>query len=258
MSDDLLTDVAARKQEIAPLDPSPVAATPASMMQVIARATTDPRVDVQKMEALLRMQEKLVANQARADFNAAMARLQPRLPRVRKNGTVAYKGGAAFRYAKWEDIDAAIRDLLNDEGFSLSFNTTAEPGGIVVTGTLRHSSGHAETSSIGPLPPDTGGGKNAVQAVGSTTSYGKRYTATNLLNLTFEGEDDDGAGGVSAFIDDASIKALADLIEETGTDLGRFLRFMGAASLSDIQANEYGTAINALMAKRKQAREGTL
>jgi hypothetical protein len=42
------------------------------------------------------------------------------------------------------------------------------------------------------LPHDSTGSKNAVQAVGSSTSYGKRYTACALLNITSRGEDDDG------------------------------------------------------------------
>jgi hypothetical protein len=45
------------------------------------------------------------------------------------------------------------------------------------------------------LPLDTSGSKNNVQAVGSSTSYGKRYTATLLLNIRTKGEDDDGHAG---------------------------------------------------------------
>ena len=41
------------------------------------------------------------------------------------------------------------------------------------------------------LPVDLTGSKNAVQAAGSSVSYGKRYTVSALLNLTSRGEDDD-------------------------------------------------------------------
>lgn len=40
------------------------------------------------------------------------------------------------------------------------------------------------------LPPDLSGDKNSIQAVGSSVSYGKRYTACALLNITSRGEDD--------------------------------------------------------------------
>jgi hypothetical protein len=42
---------------------------------------------------------------------------------------------------------------------------------------LSHELGHSEETTM-TLPLDTSGSKNNVQAVGSSTSYGKRYTAT--------------------------------------------------------------------------------
>ena len=45
-------------------------------------------------------------------------------------------------------------------------------------------------------PAEASGNRNAVQAVASSVSYGKRYTASALLNLTSHGEDDDAFSGV--------------------------------------------------------------
>ncbi|WP_122221652.1 phosphoadenosine phosphosulfate reductase family protein [Pseudomonas syringae group genomosp. 3] len=53
-----------------------------------------------------------------------------------------------------------------------------------------------EATSI-VLPVDATGSKNGVQAVASSVSYGKRYTAGLLLNITTTGEDDDGNGPVA-------------------------------------------------------------
>ena len=39
-----------------------------------------------------------------------------------------------------------------------------------VTGMLRHAGGHVEEGAL-ELPPDTMGGKNALQAIGSATSF---------------------------------------------------------------------------------------
>lgn len=44
------------------------------------------------------------------------------------------------------------------------------------------------------LPADVSGNKNAVQAFGSSTSYGKRYVLCALLNITTRGQDDNGHG----------------------------------------------------------------
>ena len=102
-------------------------------------------------------------------------------------------------YATWEDTVDAIRPILARHGFSLSFKPGRSPKGVpTVTGVLRHEAGHKEEAEL-ELPADTTGDKNAVQAVGSTMSYGQRYVAKMLLNLTSRGEDDDGpAAGQSA------------------------------------------------------------
>jgi hypothetical protein len=92
-----------------------------------------------------------------------------------------------------------------------------------------------------------------VQGAGSTFSYGKRYTATMLLNLTFEGEDDDGQRGGMQFIDAVAVKQLSDLLMKTNSDLNAFLDFMGVRSIPEIQVRDYPRAINAVMAKLVKA-----
>jgi len=62
---------------------------------------------------------------------------------------------------------------------------------VTVTATLSHSTGHDVTTSMSG-GADTSGSKNAIQALGSSVSYLKRYTASALLNLTSHGSDDDG------------------------------------------------------------------
>src|SRR3546814_10944018 len=87
-----------------------------------------------------------------------------------------------IKYALWEDIIEAIRDLLSEHGFALSFRTGRENDQITVTGILSHRDGHSEETTIF-LPLDTTGAKNAVQGVGSSPRYGKRYAAPHLLHL---------------------------------------------------------------------------
>ena len=67
------------------------------------------------------------------------------------------------------------------------------------------------------MPVDTTGSKNGVQAVASSVSYGKRYTAGLLLNITTTGEDDDGNGPVAQItprITSAQATQLATLLEK--------------------------------------------
>lgn len=163
----------------------------AAIIQVIERAAMNPNVDIDKMERLLEMQERIMARTAKAAFSAALSRMQPDLPVINERGGIKDRSGnIQSTYALWEDINDAIKPVLAQHEFALSFKVGREDGMIVVTGVLSHSEGHSEETSI-HLPTDTSGSKNAVQAVGSSTSYGKRYTACALLNITSRGEDDD-------------------------------------------------------------------
>lgn len=250
--------------DLATIDPSPAPADESgSFLALVARAAADPNVDVAKMSALLDMQERIIAKRAEAEFNRALGRLLTALPRIKKHGVVEYPKdknrpdgpkSKAFNFAKWEDIDEIIRPLLFSEGFLLSFDSvprSGDGGGIVVTGTLLHAGGHSRSASI-PLALDASGGKNNLQGMGSTFSYGRRYTTTMLLNLIFEGEDDDGERGGTSFLDDEQQARILALIKETKADLDGFLDFIGAKTVPDIKASEFPRAINALLAKKSK------
>lgn len=179
-------------QQIAPREESSAIDLSGGLLGVIARAARDPSVDIDKMERLLEMQERVIAREARTAYAVALAELQPRLPIITERGKILNKEKIQSTYAYWEDVNEAIRPLLAESGFSLSFRTGRAGNEITVTGVLTHREGHSEETTI-TLPSDTSGAKNAVQSVGSSTSYGKRYTAFALLNITTKGEDDDGA-----------------------------------------------------------------
>ena len=165
------------------------------ILSVIARAASDPNVDIDKLKRLLEMQERVLARDAKAQFTAALAALQPGLPVITENGGITDRNGKVqSTYALWEDINEAIKPTLAEHGFALSFRTRRTENEITVTGVLSHLGGHSEETEL-LLPSDTSGSKNAVQAVGSSTSYGKRYTAMALLNITSRGADDDGKAG---------------------------------------------------------------
>jgi len=156
-----------------------------SLIQAIARASADPNVNLEKMQGLMAMYERMEAKRAETAFAAALSDMQSELPSIGERGNAAGR----YTYALWEDINTAIKPVLQKHGFALSFRTDFA-NGIGVTAVLSHRAGHRESTSI-VLPADPSGNKNAVQAVASSVSYGKRYTAGALLNLTSYGEDDD-------------------------------------------------------------------
>lgn len=164
----------------------------ASLIDVIAQAARDPSVDIDKMERLIAMQERVQSREAETAYYAALAEMQPNLPVIDERGGIKNRDGVVqSTYALWEDVNEALRPVLAEHGFSLTFKVERSESEISVTGILAHRGGHREQTRLG-LPSDTSGSKNAVQAVGSSASYGKRYTAYALLNITTTGEDDDG------------------------------------------------------------------
>lgn len=177
-----------------------------TILQVIQRAAADPQCDIEKMERLMQMHERFQARQAEQQYAEALAAMQENLPSISERGDA----NGRYRYALWEDINETLKPVLARHGFALSFRTRTDKG-IEVEGVLTHKAGHSERTTI-TLPADGSGNKNAVQAVASSISYGKRYTAGALLNFTSHGEDDDA---FSAGQEDSSLRdaALADLMK---------------------------------------------
>jgi hypothetical protein len=225
-----------------------------SLMAVISRAASDPNTDVDKLERLLAMYERITAGQAKAAYAAALAAMQTELPVIAERGGIRDRSGnVQSTYALWEDINDAVKPILARHGFALSFRTGEREGRVVVTGVLSHKDGHTEETTM-TLPVDASGSKNAVQAVGSSTSYGKRYTAAALLNLTSRGEDDDGkAGGDLGLVTDQQLRTLQTLVDETRADAQRFCAFMKVNSLAEIPARDFDRAVAKLNEKKARA-----
>lgn len=221
----------------------------ATLLAVISRAASDPNTDVTKMERLMAMYERVEAKRAEAEFAEALADMQPHLPAIAERGKAKVNGDVRYTFALWEDINAAIKPILQQYGFALSFRTDFTDG-IAVTGVLTHRSGHSERTTI-KLPTDASGSKNAVQAVASSVSYGKRYTAGALLNLTSHGEDDDAFTAAVEYCTDEQLATLNEWIKATGSDKAKFLKFLKVDSLDNLPAKQYDKALSALRAKEK-------
>jgi ERF superfamily protein len=234
-----------------------------SLMEVISRAASDPNADADKMERLLGMYERITAQQAKMAYTSALAEMQPNLPVIDRKGRITVPAKAGFHeghstpYALWEDVNDAIRPVLHDYGFALSFRIgLADDGKITVTGVLSHREGHQEETTI-TLMHDSSGSKNAVQAVGSSTSYGKRYTAMALLNITSRApmdKDDDGdAADPNFWITEEQVADLVALMEEVGAHRDKFCNFLKVDTLARLPKKRFQEAVKALEAKRKAA-----
>lgn len=229
-----------------------------NFLQMIERLAKDPSVDPQKISAILDIQERMLNKKAESEFNEAFIRLRDKLPIIKKGDIVEYPVNKndpngpkkeAFKFTKWEKVQGVIDAIIAEEGFDLTFDSEIHPNGTSIIAILHHVGGHTRRTSTPPLPIDSSGGKNNLQGVGSSMSYGQRYATKFALNLRFE-DDDDGVRGGMVFVDEAQQKTINDLIAETKSNKDAFLQMMGVVDVANIQNKEYAKAINALNAKK--------
>lgn len=205
---------------------SPIVSENAAVMAIIERAALNPDVDAAKMDQLFALQEKVLARNARTAYFRALAEMAGALPAVAEKG----KGHNQTKYAKWEDIQAKITPVLGQFGFALSFRTKVEDKAIRITAILAHREGHTEENEL-LLPADNSGSKNAVQAVGSSITYGFRYTACALLNIQTGVTDDDGQAAGGDATDEDAVAAFVAKVDKHKASLPRLLKAVGAETI---------------------------
>ncbi len=161
---------------------------------MVERLASNPDVDADKLDKLVSIQMRILDRQAEAAFNAAMARVQAKLPIVLQDAQNKQTGS---RYARHEAISIAIKPIYTAEGFSTSFSQADSPreDHIRVNGTLRHTEGHSALYFV-DLPIDDRGikgqvNKTPLHAAGSTFSYGRRYLTCMMFDVA-TGDDNDG------------------------------------------------------------------
>ena len=230
--------------------PAPAQSEGAVILAMIDRLTQMPELPVERLEQVFSLYQRVQADSARKAYAAAFAAMQAELPVVVKKGK-SHHGP----YGRWEDIVEQIHPVLGRHGFSLSFRTTDAGGKLRVTAILLHQDGHSE-ENYHDLPTDKSGSKNDIQAIGSSTSYGKRYAAASLLNIVTKGEDDDAVKALTGTVTAAQAEELAKLISATKTDIHRFLEMGEVESLSDIPASQFAAAKAKLLAKQAQMMKG--
>jgi hypothetical protein len=217
---------------------------------MIERLATNKDVDVEKLERMMAMQERILDRNAKMAFTSALAAMQEDMPEVSQNGEIKHGDKVISKYAKFEDINEAVKPVLQKHGFAISFRVKQPDSKIEVTAILSHREGHSEETSI-ILPADTGGAKNAVQAQGSSVAYGKRYAMCALLNITSRGEDDDGQG--TDTIDTEQAANLDTLIRSTSADRKAFLEYFKVDDVRNVKARDYANAVKMLTKKAKKA-----
>lgn len=236
--------------EVVPVDFS------ASLLDVISKAARDPSVDIDKMERLLAMQERVQERAAKQAFTEAKIAMRPHLPEITMKGMIVIKKDGKVQqetpFARFEDLHELVMPILSDHGFDLKFKNGLSPDGKVrVTTILCHIDGHEDETHF-DLPHDSSGSKNPVQAVGSSTKYGMRYGTISILNLRVVGDDDDG---VSAAPETVIVKAKDAPFPQGPAKNKTELKAMGRDLWRDIEAVEDLGSFHDILAKGEKLLE---
>lgn len=232
-----------------------VASTETSaIVHMIERAARDPSVDIDKLERLIAMRERMDATERERAFDFAMAAAQAEMRPVAAD---ANNPQTRSKYASYFALDKAIRPIYTKHGFSLSFDEGDCPKAdhIRVLCYVANS-GHTRVYRK-DMPADGKGAKGGdvmtkTHATGAAASYGMRYLLKGIFNIAVGESDDDGNSASGETLNETQIDNIRSLIVEVAADISKFCRFMKVERIEDIPARKYVDAVRALESKRAQ------
>src|SRR6185437_3002995 len=155
------------------------AITPMEMLSV----AVSQNADLDKLTKLMELQERWEKNEARKAFNVAFSQFKSEAVTIVKRTEVKLGPLAGTKYANLYDVVNAVVPALSKHGLSHSWKLTKDDKEwMEVTCTIRHELGYFESVSMGSAP-DSGPGRNAIQARASAKNYLERYTLLAVTGL---------------------------------------------------------------------------
>jgi hypothetical protein len=223
-----------------------------SLLEVISRAASDPSVDMDKMERLVQMHERMQELAAKKSFNDAMAAAQAEMEPISRN---ASNPQTRSRYASYDKLDAEARPIYTKHGFSISYDTgeSKKPEHVLVLAYV--TLGAYERTYRVDMPADGKGAKGGdvmtkTHAAVAAVSYGKRTLLKAIFNLA-EGEGDKDGNGEAPTVSEEQIANIKALLTEVGKDERKFLTWAKVETLAEIPAASYSEIIKTLEAMRR-------
>ena len=242
------------------------------MLDLIRQMATDPAFDPAKMQQIIDMRKDIFMENARIEFNKAMARVQAKILPVARD---AFNKQTKSDYVKIESVIRAIAPLYTAEGFALSFShgVCAVPeqtakGWFRTICEITHAAGYSKTNYI-DLPPDIAGikgevNKTAVHAVKSTTTYARGILICEAFNVPLadkvRDDDGNGAGGevdATEYLNAEQVAIINSLIARAGMSMEEFLKRARVPSVETIPDAMFQTACNTLNRRVEIAERGT-
>lgn len=163
-------------------------------LAMVEKVASTPNINVDTLDRLLAMQERVIASNAEEAFNEAMTVCQSEMKAIIADAT---NPQTRSKYATFQRLDGALRPLYTKHGFAISFNTAPIDGKEAVRVLAYVSRGRFTRQYQVDVPADGKGAKGGdvmtkTHAVGAAMSYGARYLLKFIFNVAVGEEDTDG------------------------------------------------------------------
>jgi len=170
----------------------------ASVEALISRAI-DKGIPVETMEKILAMGREIRSEQAKRDFDEAMAKFQAECPIISKDKKVDFTskrtgGRTNYSYAPLDEIVRQVKELIAKNGLSYTIQTENTTDNVTSIVRVRHINGHSEITRF-EVPIDKTSFMSAQQQYGAASTFGKRYAFTNAFGILTGDEDNDAVHG---------------------------------------------------------------
>lgn len=229
------------------------------MLGAFAQALRKPGDDLDRVRELLKIQKEIQQENARLEFNAAMARVQARIvPVVKNKENVQTKSW----YADLNAICDMVTPIYSSEGFSVSYSSSSvsdggeplAPGFTRTIQTLAHTAGFERRNYL-DLPIDNAGkdgnkNKTDIHGIKSSHTYARNILITMAFNIAQKGADDDGNAAGGGFgvevISDEQYSRLVDMLDDANLSpkwLAQKMRLRPGEELDRLPASRLNLAI---------------
>lgn len=222
-----------------------------TLLSVIERIAANPDADLNKLEKMLDMQERIINKRHEQEFYDALAKLKSDIPSIAKK---ELNSQTSSKYAKLGTILDTIDPILARHEFTISFEEqkrSPEEVDITVLCMLSYKNGYTK-SVPRTFPIDNVGLKGSVcktkiHGIASAGEYCKRYALCDILGIAIVDDDGNAAGGspelrkVTKFQAGILCKALMSATDAIQEEFSRYY-----ADENDVPASEFSGALNRL------------
>jgi len=177
-------------------------------------------------------------------FFTSMLKAREELPEI-----VKQQDAGRYKYADLASIARVVDPILAAHGIGYHWGTKSLPdGNVEVTCHVWHVDGYSHENSMS-APADTSGGKQPIQAQGSTVTYLQRYTLLTALGVAVA-RDDDGAASPAKRVTAVQAKQL--LNESHGLDVEAILAKLGISDWTELPQADFQKVVGKLKVTREK------